>query len=128
MSPADVSSCAVSHPSTCCASSRASRLAAMAMPAARSRSVAAAMYSRRGLGDSGRVFQLFRLIEHADVVEQLDDVAVQDAFELVRREVDAVVRDAALRKVVGADFLRSLAGADLAAAILGDRFVLLVQD
>src|SRR5437868_8996739 len=79
---AEASSLAASQPRTCCASSRASRFADAEMPASRNRSLAAATYSRIVLGDSGRVFQLFRLVEHADVFEQLRQLAVQHAFEL----------------------------------------------
>ena len=48
-----------------------------------------------------------------DVVEQLRQIAVQHVDEAVGREIDPVIRDAVLLEVVGADFLRSLAGADL---------------
>src|SRR5437763_4828937 len=41
------------------------------------------------------------------------DVTVHHAGEIVRREADAVVRDAALRIVVRADLRRAVAGADL---------------
>ena len=82
------------------------------MPASRSRSLAAATCSLIVLGDSGgvfrndgRVFELFRLVVHADVIEELSEVAVQHAFELVRREVDAVIRNPALREVVSTDLL-----------------------
>src|SRR6266545_7989174 len=44
----------------------------------------------------------------------------------MEREVDAVVRDAALGNVVGADALAALARADLAAAVGGDRGSLLL--
>src|SRR5882757_9711682 len=37
--------------------------------------------------------------------------------QLVEREVDAVVGDAALRKIIGADALRAVAGADLLLAV-----------
>src|SRR4051812_49445348 len=49
---------------------------------------------------SRRVLQLLRLIVHADIVEQLDNVAVEDFVYAVRREIDAVIGDAVLREVV----------------------------
>src|SRR6476619_5598701 len=49
-------------------------------------------------------------------LQRLDDaseVAIEDALEIVQREVDAMIRDAVLRKVVGADFRGPIASADL---------------
>src|SRR5436190_23063351 len=113
----------------------------MAMPASRSLSLAAATYSRRVFtwwaGRAGPflsvlpsryrrcVFQLLGLEEHGDVVEELHEVAVEHALELVRGEVDPVIGDAALRKVVRPDFFGSFTGAHLAPAVLRDRFLLL---
>src|ERR687897_1508190 len=45
----------------------------------------------------------------------------------MRREVDSVVRDPALGKVVGPDLFRALARPHLSAALPGDRFLLLPQ-
>ena len=56
-----------------------------------------------------------------------DEIAVEDFGHPVGREVDAVIGDPVLREVVGADLLGALARADLAAAILGDRVLLLAQ-
>src|SRR5690606_4853233 len=48
-------------------------------------------------------------------VDQLvERLAVEDAIELVQRQVDSVVGYPALREVVGADALGPVAGADLA--------------
>ena len=47
-----------------------------------------------------------------DLVERL---AVEHLVELVERQVDAVVGDPPLRKIVGADALGAVAGADLPA-------------
>ena len=60
-------------------------------------------------------------------VDQLVEVAVERRVELVHREADAVVGDAVFLEVVGADLLGALAGADLRAAILGDRVLLLLH-
>ena len=43
----------------------------------------------------------------------LVEIALDDAIELVERELDAVIADAILRIVVGADLRAALAGADL---------------
>src|SRR5512145_1079044 len=47
------------------------------------------------------------------------DVAVHDGVHLVQREVDAVVGDPTLRKIVGADALGTVAAADQALALGG---------
>ena len=47
------------------------------------------------------------------------EVAVEHLVQVVRLEADAVVRDAVLREVVGADPLGAVDGADLAAAGVG---------
>jgi len=57
------------------------------------------------LRDCRRVLQFLRLVVGHDVVEQLLEVAVQYIHELVGREVDPVVGDSALRKVVSANLL-----------------------
>src|SRR5919109_1898482 len=46
-------------------------------------------------------------------VGELLELALEDALELVRRQLDAVVGDSVLGKVVGADLLGALARADL---------------
>ena len=48
---------------------------------------------------------------------ELVQLALQDRFQPVRGETDAVVGDPALREVVGPDLLRAVAGAHLAAAL-----------
>src|SRR5579883_1985036 len=58
---------------------------------------------------------LVLLIERAD---ELFEMPVHDLIELVEREVDAMVGDAALREVVGADALGAVARADLELARL----------
>src|SRR4051812_45635625 len=57
--------------------------------------------------------------------DHLVEIAVEHAFELVDRELDAVIADAVLRVVVGPDLLAALAGADHAQALGGDRGVVL---
>src|SRR5207302_8487653 len=46
----------------------------------------------------------------------VQEIALQDLVEPVRRQLDPVVRDAVLGKVVGADLLRARAGPGLRAA------------
>src|SRR5579872_3127793 len=120
---------AVVQPSACPASRRASSSASSSgIPASRSRRRAAATWSWMVLkAHRRRVFQFFGLIEGDRLVEELREIAVEDFDEPVRREVDPVIRDAVLREVVGADFLRALARAHLAAAVLRDRFLLLAH-
>ena len=45
--------------------------------------------------------------------------AGQYVIKLVKRQVDAVIRDTALWKIVGADALRTIAGTDLQFSRLG---------
>src|SRR5262245_25733385 len=73
------------------------------------------------------VLQLLRLVVCGESVDELAEVAVQDLGQPVRREVDAVIGDAVLREIIGTDLLRTLARADLAAAIFGDRLLLFAQ-
>ena len=50
-------------------------------------------------------------------VDQLAErLACDHLRQLIEREVDAVIGDAALRKIIGADALGAVAGADLLAA------------
>ena len=68
------------------------------------------------------------LIQGAD---QLARVAVHDVVELVERQIDAVIGDAALRKIIGADALGAVARADLELARLRLRtrlFLALVRE
>src|SRR5262245_25106690 len=54
--------------------------------------------------------------------ERVDDVAEiagDDGVELVEIQIDAVIGDAILRKIVGADAFVAVAGTDLAAARFG---------
>ena len=62
----------------------------------------------------------------AERADELVEIALDDAIELVEREPDAVIGDAVLRVVVGADLLRALARADHAAALGADGGVLLL--
>ena len=45
-------------------------------------------------------------------VADLGHIAVHDEIDFVQRQVDAVIGDAALRKIIGADALGTIAGAD----------------
>ncbi len=59
--------------------------------------------------------------------DELIESAVHDVREPVEREIDAMVRDAALREIVGADAFGAVAGADLAAALGGARLHLTIS-
>src|SRR4029077_16800553 len=83
--------------------------------------------STRPSADSGRILELFGLIVSGHLVQYLHQIAVEHLGEAMGREIDPVIGDAVLREVVGPDLFRSLASADLAAAIFRDRFLLLAQ-
>ncbi len=75
-----------------------------------------------------RLFQLGQLLGLAGVLQGLQhlvQVAFHDGQQLVQREVDAVVGQAPLREVVGADAVAAVAAADQALArggLLGGAF------
>src|SRR5262249_21116411 len=71
--------------------------------------------------------QLLGVEERNPLVEDLAGVALEHVVQAMRGEVDAMVRDTALREVVGSYLLRPFAGADLAAPLLGDRLLLLAH-
>src|SRR5882724_2606715 len=52
-------------------------------------------------------------------VDERAELAVHDFGQLVKRQADAVIGDAVLREIVGADFFGAVAGFDLAAALGG---------
>ena len=52
-------------------------------------------------------------------LNQRVEVAVNEAGQIVERDFDAVVGDAVLREIVGADFFAAVAGADLLFAVRG---------
>src|ERR1700679_2878703 len=56
------------------------------------------------------VRQLFGLVFLIERTHQLIQVAVHHVIKLVQGEIDAMVRHAALRKIVGADAIVALAG------------------
>src|SRR5436190_3000919 len=71
-----------------------------------------------------------KLLLYVGELQRLDDrleVAIHHAREIVRRESDAMIGDATLRVVVGADLRRAVAGADLRLAQLGSLRLLLAH-
>src|SRR5690606_9763860 len=86
------------------------RRAAAAPRAARARSPRAPR--RRSSGLFGELRKLLRLVLRAQRLDELVQLAVHDAIDLVEGEVDAVVGHPALRKVVRADALRAVTRAD----------------
>ena len=55
--------------------------------------------------------ELFGLVFLIERPNQLIEIAVHDVVELVEREIDAMIGDAPLRKIVGADALGAVARA-----------------
>ena len=54
------------------------------------------------------------------MVQDLVEIPVENALEVVEVLVQAIVRDPGLREVVGPDLLAPLAGADLGTPVVGD--------
>src|SRR5216683_4510780 len=69
------------------------------------------------------LLQALFLVIPAQSVDHFAQVARDDGVELVPRLVDAMVGDAILREVVGADALAAVAGADQALALGGTHLV-----
>src|SRR6185369_13523777 len=72
--------------------------------------------SRPASGRVGRFagfLQRLGLEVRPEAVDDVLQVAVEDAGEIVRGETDAVIGQPVLREVVGADLLRTVAGSDL---------------
>src|SRR5579862_7361944 len=77
----------------------------------------------------GAVLEGLGLEVRAQALDDVLDVTVHDARQVVLREADAVIGDAVLREVVGADLLGAVARADLRAPrlALGRRALLLLD-
>src|SRR5262245_33957265 len=83
--------------------------------------------SLRSITSVARLFrELLRAVLLLERIDELVQVAVHHIRQLVEREVDAMVRDASLRKVVGADALRTVAASHLQHAGLRLRGLLLL--
>ena len=104
-----------------CATSRRASVSAKSIPAWRNFSASAcraAAIDKRGgehhVGAFGR--QQFGLVfGHQRVDDLVQGLAFHHLRQLVQRQIDAVIGDAALRKVIGADALGAVARADLPA-------------
>src|SRR5215472_6077960 len=70
-------------------------------------------WSRRAALECRELLGRLRRLQRAD---ELVEVAVEDRLQPVERQADAVVGDAALREVVGADAVAAVAAADQALA------------
>ena len=57
--------------------------------------------------------QFFGLVFLIQRTNQLIEVAVHDIIELVQRQIDTVIGDAALRKIIGANAFGPVPGSDL---------------
>jgi hypothetical protein len=62
-----------------------------------------------------------------DLIDQLAQFAGQHVVQSVCSEIDAMVGDPALRKIVRPDLFRPFPGADLPATLPGDRVLLLLH-
>ena len=69
----------------------------------------------------------FGLEVRGERVEDFAEIAVHDEVEPVQRQTDAVIGDAILGIVVGADLFAAIAGADHGTAFVGQRLLLLLQ-
>src|SRR5471030_1727302 len=72
-------------------------------------------------------FKLFGLVERSQRIEDDIHLAFHHEIQLMQRQADAVIRDAVLREVVGADFFAAVARAHLGAALGAHRRLLLRQ-
>src|SRR5262249_48280627 len=90
------------------ASSRASATPAPSRPAVSS--VSTAPNGRGSASAFTEVLLVGRLLQR---LAGPSEITIEDALEIVQREVDAMIRDAVLRKIVGADLRRPIAGANL---------------
>src|SRR5581483_4652533 len=61
--------------------------------------------------------QLGLMLGHQSIDDLAQGLALDNLRQLVKREIDAVIADPALRKIVGADAFRAVARADLTAAL-----------
>jgi len=66
------------------------------------------------------------MLGHQRVDDLAQRLALDHLRQLVEREIDAVVGNAALREIIGADALGAVARADLPAPLSGARRVLLL--
>src|SRR5262245_16503238 len=108
--------------SAAAAKARASACRAEAM-------VSAVVNSRSDIMRSGAGFrrqQLGLMLGHQCVDDLAQRLALDDLRQLVECEINAVVADAALWKIVGADALGAIAGTNLAAPLGGAGRVLLL--
>src|SRR5262245_37407247 len=66
----------------------------------------------KSAGFLGELSEPLGVVGSDQAADQLVHLAVEDALDLVQRQVDPVIGDAALREVVGADALGAVARAD----------------
>ena len=69
--------------------------------------------------------ELLGLVKGDQSVKQFVQIAVEDGFNLIQCQTDAVIRHPALGIVVGADPLASVTGAHLELPLRSDLFILL---
>src|SRR5208283_169625 len=116
-----------------CASSTSAASRGAAMPASSNRRVpwSNAVCTVMRASDHhtllGLLLQFFGLVIGGEGVEDGIHLTLHHEIQLMQREADAVIRDAVLREVVGADLFAAIAGAHHAAPLRAQRRLLFFE-
>ena len=73
------------------------------------------------------MFQALRLINCDDILNQFIQIPVQNLFQPVGRQLDPVIRDSRLRKIVGTYLFASIPCPHLTLSVRAHRFLLFSQ-
>ena len=73
------------------------------------------------------LFEFLRLEVGGQRLDERLQLAFHHLIQLMQREADAVIRNAILREIIGADLLAAVAGAHHAAPLRADFFLLLLE-
>src|SRR4029077_2608368 len=73
------------------------------------------------------LLELFGLVIRGERFENGVELSIHNEIQLMERQADAVIGDAVLREVVGANFLAAVAAASLSAPLRSQRCLLLFQ-
>ncbi len=84
------------------------------------------MLNVRRLGAGQFMLKAFRFVVRNEAVDQRGQLAFHYVTEVVQRQADAVIGNAILREIVGADFFRAVTRFDLIAALRAQRGLLLL--
>ena len=66
------------------------------------------------------VFKPFGLVMRYQREDNFLELSVHDRINLVQRQINPMVSDASLRKIVGANSFTAISGSNLALAVFGD--------